>query len=138
MEPESPSNPPDDNPSPLEYLYNRYGFLSVDPTIPAEVVLPFSSATSHRTVGLEVQSGATPKHLNSFISSILQGKLPIGHCDLSLQSPSNERLPLPARTLICNTVFWSNLPELSAEVLLSLNPMALNSLLYMMHSASFN
>ena len=120
-EPELPSNTPDDNPSPLEYLYNRYGFLSVDPTIPAEVTLPFSSATAHRIVGLEVQSGTIPKHLNSFISSILQGQLPIGHCDLSPQSPPNERLPSPTRTLICNTVFWSNLPELSAEVLFIFN-----------------
>lgn len=116
-EPESPPNPPNDNPSPLEYLYNRYGFLSVDPTIPAEVILPFSNATAHRIVGLEVQSGETPKHLNSFISSTLQGQLPVGHCDLSPQSPPNEMLPSPAKTLIYNTVFWSNLPELSTEVL---------------------
>jgi len=115
-EPDSPPNPPDENPSPLEYLYNRYGYLSVDPTIPAEVIFPFSNATAHRIVGLEVQSGETPKHLNSFISSILQGQIPIGHCDLSPQSPSNERLPSPARTWIHNTIFWSNFPALSTEV----------------------
>ena len=120
-EPELPPNPPDDNPSPLEYLYNRYGYLSVDPTIPAEVILPFSSATAHRIIGLEVQEGTTLKHLNSFISSILQGQLPIGHCDLSLQSPPNEGFPSPARALIHSTVFWSHLPELSAEVVFVFN-----------------
>ena len=112
-EPDLPATIPDDNPSPLEFLYYRYGFLSIEPTAPPEVTLPFNRSTAHRIVGLEAQDTSEPlEHLNSFISSILQGHLPAGHCDLSPTSPLNEAFPLSSRASIRDTVFRSQFLEL--------------------------
>lgn len=113
-EPDVPVTLPEDTLSPLEFLYRRYGFLAVEPTTPPETILPFDRATAHRIVGLEVQdSGERLDHLNSFITSILQGQVPAGHCDLSSSAPTNEMLPPSSRTSITNTVFQSGFPELS-------------------------
>ena len=41
-------------------------------------------------------------YINQFVTSILQGRLPDGHCDLTSDSPDNERFPLSA----WGTVDW--------------------------------
>lgn len=114
-EPAEPATLPDNNRSLLEFLYQRYGFLSVEPTTLPEVTLGFNNSTACRIVGLEGTIKPS-EYLNSFITSILQGGLPAGHCDLSPTSPPNERFPSSGRTLIYNTVFWSIFPGLSDQV----------------------
>ena len=117
--PDLPATPPlpNDNPSSLEFLYRRYGFLSVQPTTPAQVMLPLDTSTANRTVGLVTrEDGGVFDHLNSFISSIIQGQLPAGHCDLSLHSPPREMFPPATRTSLNNTLFYFNFPELSEDM----------------------
>lgn len=111
-EPDPPATLPDDNPSPLEFLYYRYGFLSTEPTTPPTTVLPFDNSTANRIVGLEARGGERVEYLNSFISSILATQLPAGHCDLSSDAPSNEVFSPSSKTSIQGTVFWSRFPEL--------------------------
>lgn len=113
-EPDTPVTLPDDNPSPLEFLYRRYGFLSVEPTAVPEPILNFDDPTAYRIVGLDPEGAdELPKHLKSFISTILKGQLPAGHCDLSSSSPPDERFP--GRTLIHDAVLCSRFPELSGD-----------------------
>lgn len=115
-EPDLPATLPDDNPSPLDFLYSRYGFLSIDPT-PASIILPFKKASGYRIVGLEADSyGEYPKHLNSFLTSVLGGRVPEGHCDLSITSPPNEMFGRAFKRSIQDTVFLSAFPDLSEGV----------------------
>lgn len=112
-QPDAPVTLPNDNASPLEFLYSRYGFLSVEPAAPPPG--PLIPVDLHLTVGLEprAHSGERLEHLNSFINSILQAQLPAGHCDLSVSSPPNERF---AQSWIHDVVFRSQFPELSDEI----------------------
>ena len=107
---------PDDDPSPLDFLYVRYGFLEVEPTAPPEQTLPFDKASAYRIVGLETDRlGEAPKYLNPFLTDILQGRLPAGHCDLSLAFPDDTFSP-SGRKLISDVFFYSQLHELSEAV----------------------
>lgn len=113
---------PEENRSPLEFLYRRYGFLTTEPTSPPTIVLPFDAPVACRMVGLDPKGTADPpEHLNLFISSILQSKRPPGHCDLFPTLPSNEQFPSSGKTVIRNTVFESSLPGLSQGLLLLFN-----------------
>jgi hypothetical protein len=115
-EPDLPSTQPNGDPEPLEYLYSQYGYITVEPTNPPQVILPFDKTTASRIIGLDPQSSwPTPEHLNSFISSVLNGQLPAGHCDLSQTSPPEEMFT--GKTLIRNTVFQLGPSELSDEAL---------------------
>lgn len=117
--PESPPTLPDPDPQPLEYLYQRYGFLSVEPMFPPEPIIHFDKPTAYRIVGLEAQNAADPpEHLNSFITSILKGRIPTGHCDLCSSSPTNEEFS--HKTLIHNSVYRMAL-RTSEEVFAFLN-----------------
>ena len=105
---------PEDNPEPLEFLYRRYGYLSTEPTAPPNQILPFDKASAYRIVGLEVPSfGKPPAHLNSFLTSILEGRIPAGHSDLSSTSPPEEMFLPSYRTWIYGTVFLSKFLEFS-------------------------
>ena len=116
IEPDPQATLPAINPSSLEFLYYCYGFLSVEPTAAPEVILGFNTITAYRIVGLERQStGEQLPYLNSFISSILQGQLPTGHCDLCPTSPPNERFSPLWKTSIYDIVFWLWLPECSED-----------------------
>ena len=111
-EPDSPATLPDNNPPMLDFMYYRYGFLSTEPTSTVEIVLKLDPATAHRIIGLEAPSaGQELPHLNSFISSIIQGKIPPGHCDLCPTCPVDEGFTSAQKTSIFNTVFWSLLPK---------------------------
>ena len=115
-EPESLVNLPEDNPEPLDFLYRRYGFLSSEPTAPPDLILSFNKESAYRTVGLEVpSSGKPPEFLNSFITSILHGRIPAGHSDLCPSSPPEEILSYAHKALVYDTVFCSDFPELSGD-----------------------
>ena len=87
-EPDLPKTLPDNNINPLEFLYWRYGFLTVEPTTDPQSIFPFDKSTAYRIVGLGAHVSEKPsKYLNSFITSALQRRLPDGHCDLSPTSP---------------------------------------------------
>ena len=99
--------------SPLEFLYLHYGFLSVEPVTPATTVLALNNAAVHHITGLAPpENGNTPPHLIRFVSDILQTQLPTGHCDISPDSPPNERLLTLMVSSIYRSVFWSPLPEI--------------------------
>lgn len=116
IEPNSPATPPDDNPSPLEFLYSRYGFLSIEPTTTKQP-LPLPKPTAYRIVGLEPDSPEkAPEHLNSFLTDILEGHPPAGHCDLSSSSPPNEGFPFSGRASISERVFRLEPFPLSGDV----------------------
>ena len=120
-EPALPTNLPEDNPEPLEFLYHRYGFLSIEPSAPPQNILPFSKSSAYRTVGLEVESsGKYPEHLNSFLTYIIQGQIPAGHCDLSPTSPPDETLLPSSIQFIRDTVFLSG--SLEPLVFIFVNP----------------
>ena len=113
-EPDLPKTLPYDNVDPLEFLYWRYRFLTVEPTTDPQSILPFDKSTVYRIVGLGTQISEKPsKYLNSFITSILQRRLPDGHCDLSPTSPSEESFS--GKTSIHDSVFISRFPEISDE-----------------------
>ena len=57
-------------------------------------------------------------YLNSFIGSIMQEQLPMGHCDLSPNSPINKMFAGKAQ--IFNTVFGLLFPEISDELVFAL------------------
>jgi hypothetical protein len=119
--PALPAPLPYENPSSLEFLYRRYGFLSIEPTTPPIHTLIPDNATAHRIVGLGAPGdGETSAHLGQFITSILQGQLPTGHCDLSPDSPSNEKFSTLGRSSIQRAVFWSNFPEISERIVYTL------------------
>jgi hypothetical protein len=135
-EPDLPATLPEDTPSPLDFMYHRYGFLSAQPTTPAQVVLPFDIESANRIVGLDTRDdNASFRHLNSFISSFLQGQQPAGHCDLSFESPPEERFSPSGKTSIYNTVFQSNFPQLSTEPVFTLINVPNNSQLVVIHDS---
>ena len=139
LAPAPPVALPDVNPSPSDFLYHHYGFLSTEPTAPPTPILPLSSTTAHRTVGLvgEESHGPLP-HLTSFICSTLQGQVPAGHCDLDFHCPPAERFPPTGRTFIYDNVFGSQFLELSDSLtFVSTNDPndPNNSLLLVIHSS---
>ena len=113
-EPGPPATLPDQNPSPLEFLYRRYGYLTCDPTSTHPVIFPFDKAQSHRILGLE-PSEEKAEHLNNFITCILSGQLPDGHSDLSKNSPHDERFQQTWKNGIRNTMIVSSSVELSTQ-----------------------
>lgn len=115
IKPDLPPTLPDANPSPLDFLYHRYGFIQIEPTIPPQVILPLGTSDTYRIVGLEAEGAQPIPHLPSFITSILQRQLPSGHCDLSPESPPNEVFPASGTSFIDNNVFHSLLPQLTEE-----------------------
>jgi hypothetical protein len=113
-EPDAPTNIQIGGSDPLEFLYSRYGFLSVEPTTLPDTIIPFDKANIYRVVGLgECNSGVVSEHLNYFISSVLREQIPAGHCDLSETSPPNEMLS--GKASIRGTVFLLQSLDLSAE-----------------------
>jgi hypothetical protein len=115
-EPDTPAALPEENPSPLDFLYRRYGFLGIEPTSQSTQVLPFDAQTACRLVGLDPKGPTPPPHLNSFITHV-QTKCPPDNCDLSPTLPSGDQFPPAGKTAIRDTVFRSNLPELSEDLL---------------------
>jgi hypothetical protein len=116
-EPDSPASPPKDSPAPPDFLYPRYGFLSVEPAAHPQSILPFTDTVAFNVVGLGLDSsGRLPEHLRSFISSILQSQLPSGHCDLSPACLPDDQFPPSGRNFIRDKVFRSEFPELSPEL----------------------
>lgn len=119
--PDLPPTPLNDNPSTLEFLHRRYGFLAIEPTTPATATLIPDKATAHRTVGLGPPAdGEAPVHLIGFISNILQRQLPVGYCDLSPDSPTNEKFPTLGISSIGRSVFQSNFLEISERTVFTL------------------
>lgn len=97
LEPQAPALPPGEDTSDLAFLYRRYGFLSVEPTTTPPDVLQTARSNIRRAVGLTpegLDAGVT--YIKQFVTRILQGQLPDGHCDLTPDSPDNERFPLSA------------------------------------------
>jgi len=92
LEPDTPAQLPGEDTSDLGFLYRRYGFLTVKPTsIPANM-LELSKAAARRITGLKsdgLDDGLG--YAGSFITSVLGGQLPDGHCDLTPTSPDNEQ-----------------------------------------------
>jgi hypothetical protein len=113
-EPDLPINIPIGGPDPVEFLYSRYGFISVEPTTLPDTGIPFDKADIYRVVGLgECHSGVVSEHLNYFISSVLREQIPAGNCDLSETSPPNEMLS--GKASIRGMVFLLQSPDLSGE-----------------------
>ena len=97
LEPQTPAQLPEQDESDLAFLYRRYGFLSADPTTTPHDILPNPRRNIRRAVGLRPEgSDEGLTHINPFVTRILQGQLPDGHCDLTPDSPDNERFPLSA------------------------------------------
>jgi hypothetical protein len=115
IEPDTPATLPEENPSPLDFLYRRYGFLEIEPTSPPTTILPLSPKAACRLVGLQPSGHNIPEHLNSFITSINNSTCPSGHCDLSPTAPSDEQFLPSGKATIRNTVFQSSLPGLSED-----------------------
>jgi hypothetical protein len=94
LEPNVPAPPPDTGLTDLAFLYRRYGFLTVEPTAVEGDVPKWSDQSARRIPGL-IPDPAEERldHLPAFISAILQGHLPKGHCDLSEDSPDDNRFP---------------------------------------------
>jgi hypothetical protein len=59
--------------------------------------------------------GNPPEFLNSFIASILHGRIPAGHSDLCLSSPPEEIFSSARKALVYDTAFCSHFPELSDD-----------------------
>jgi len=94
LEPNVPALPPDTGLTPLAFLYHRYGFLTAKPTVVLDAMHEWKKESVRRIPGLTpdaINDGLD--HLPAFVSAILQGHLPKGHCDLSEDSPNNERFP---------------------------------------------
>ena len=93
-EPISSETLPDRKPDPLDFLYQRYGFLATEPTTLPTTTLLSAKSNAYRIIGLDAQdSGRPPRYLNDFITKILQRELPAGHCDLSPTCPPEETFP---------------------------------------------
>ena len=121
LEPTPPPPLPDGNATPLDFLYHRYGYLTVEPTNPPTIAPRIDRSTAHRIVGLEVRNTPDPlDHLTAFVSSVLQGQLPTGHCDLSPTSPPTEMFSPIWKTPVSSTVFRSRLPQLSEDMAFTL------------------
>ena len=104
-----------------DFLYHRYGFLSVPPTTPPGAALPFSISDAGRIVGLAQPEGRPSVYeLNTFITAILQGQSPPGRCDLSTDSPFPEKFSVSKTSLMNGTVHQSCFPELSDGVVFTL------------------
>ena len=119
IEPGPPTTLPEDNPLPLEFLYRRYGYLSIDPSPPPNltIIIPFKVQATYCVIGLEPEnSGEVVKHLNQFISNTIAREIPNDHCDLSKTSPPNEMFQQTWKWLIHDTVTLSRFPELSEDV----------------------
>lgn len=119
VEPGRPANLPNINVPSLEFLWQRYGFISIEPTTIPKVILPLDNSTIQRIVGLQADSQPV-QHLPIFVNCALQGKLPIDNCDLSPTSPPNERFTDAWIVLIRHGVFRSLFPELSERVVFTL------------------
>jgi hypothetical protein len=108
------TNLPNDNPPPTDFLYRRYGFLPIQPLPPPNLILSLSRETAYRIVGLEVRDIVDfPEHLNSFITDVLNERIPAGNCDLSKTSPPNQMLPSICKMRIHESIFLSTMEELS-------------------------
>ena len=119
IEPGPPATLPEDNPLPLEFLYRRYGYLSIDPSPPSNrtIAIPFKVQAMYRIVGLEPEdSGEVVKHLNNFISSTMAREIPNDQCDLSKTSPPDKMFQKTWKRSIHDTVTLSRFPELSEDV----------------------
>jgi hypothetical protein len=115
-------------PSVLVFLYRRYGFLSTKPCPIPEPTTTLDDKTAYRIVGLSpeteglapeteglAQKEDPPPHLPTFLTSILHGQLPAGHCDLCPNSPPGEMFPPSRKTEIYNTVFFMQSRLLSPD-----------------------
>ena len=115
-EPVTQETLPDYKLEPLEFLYQRYGFLPTQPTAPPTTILLSTRSKSrvHRLFGLDAESsGKPPEYLDAFCTSILQRELPAGHCDLSSACPPGEMFA--GRRLIRDTVVFSQISCISDE-----------------------
>ena len=91
-EPDKPAQVPSRDDTELSFLYRRYGLLTVEPTTTPENVLQLTKPAARRITGLTVDGVDDGlAHLSHFITSVLRGQLPDGHCDLTPTSPDNER-----------------------------------------------
>jgi len=91
LKPNMPAPPPNTGLTPLAFLYRCYGFLTAKPTVIPGTVHEWKKESVRRIPGLTpdaINDGLD--HLPAFISTILQGHLPKGHCDLSEDLPNNE------------------------------------------------
>jgi hypothetical protein len=134
-EPEHPATPHDNSP-PAIFLFQRYGFIPTDPTTPG-ISHPSGAAATCRMVGLdEDRAGdSSTRHLDSFVNSILAGKLPPDHCDLSPTSPSTDTFSHSGRALIRDTIFLSSIPEISPELLFTFANSLSDPQLLVMHES---
>lgn len=124
----------DANPEPLEFLYHRYGFLAIEPTAPPVVAPVADGSTALRIAGLDPEtSGKPPVHLKVFINKIIQREFPAGCCDLCSTSPPDQAFA--GKTLIHDTVFFWQSPDLSDEVLFVFLNIPNNSPLLIVHEA---
>lgn len=121
-EPDLPTTLSGDSLSPFDFLYRRYGFLSVTPNPLAGAVLPYTASEGNRIIGLEPpeEGGSGVYDLNTFITAILRGQSPPGHCDLSPDSPVPERISVSKISWINRTVYRSHFPPLSEGTVFTL------------------
>ena len=123
LEPTVPAPPPNTDLTELGFLFRRYGFSSIEPyAVQDDPPMWDNNETMRRIPGL--QSTGENKHLDHlpvFISAILQGRLPRGHCDLSEDSPDNERFPFSTWGLI-DQVERVQVPSLSDAPLFMFEP----------------
>ena len=92
LEPQIQAQAPGEDTTDLGFLYRRYGFLSIEPTTMPDHILQLKKQAARRITGLKADGTDDGlQYTNHFITSILQGQLPDGHCDLTPTSPDNER-----------------------------------------------
>ena len=115
METTQCSNILGDNCSPSDFLHRRYGFLSTQPAS-STTFPPLSQEAAYRTVGLDKEDlTAFPEHLVTFIRTVMDGRIPEGHCDLSPASPHDKMFPQSCKVQIFASVFSSRIPELCSR-----------------------
>ena len=95
LEPQTPAQAPDEDTTDLAFLYRRYGFLTVEPITQPDNLLQLTKPSMQRITGLKADGlDEGLEHINAFITSVLRGQLPDGHCDLTPTSPDNEQFSL--------------------------------------------
>ena len=95
LEPQTPAQAPDKDTTDLAFLYCWYGFLTVEPITQLDNLLQLTKPSAQRITGLKADGlDEGLEHINAFITSVLQGQLPDGHCDLTPTSPDNEQFLL--------------------------------------------